>query len=200
MAEATVNDWLNDSDEALRIGRQIGDRVIVVGTSTGGTLATWLAAKEDAGDIAAMVLISPNFWVRASGAGIMLWPWGKQILQVVRGSKYEWEAHNEAHAQYWTNSYPSRALVEMMSLVDHVNELDFGKIDVPALFIYSPEDQVVDPSEIEVAYERFGSYKKQIEAISEAGDRNNHVLAGEILSPGSTDRIADLILQFVAQL
>lgn len=200
MGEPEVNDWLNDADEALEIGRRIGNKVIVIGTSTGGTLATWLAAREEAKDIAGVVLISPNYWVRAAGAGAMLWPWGKQILHLIQGPSYEWEAFNEGHAKYWTNKYPSEALVEMMKLLDYVNDLDFSSIEVPALFIYSPNDHVVDPGEIESAFEQFGSGKKHIEAIPEVEDRNNHVLAGEILSPGSTDYIMSLIDSFVQEL
>ncbi len=200
MGEPTVNDWLNDADEALEVGKQIGEKVIVIGTSTGGTLATWLASKYGAEEIAGVVLISPNFWVQAPGAGAMLWPWGKQILHMVQGESYEWEPFNDGHAQYWTNKYPSAALVEMMMLLDYVNNLDFESIDVPALFVYSPNDQVVVPAEIEAAYDRFGSPVKQIEAIDSVEDRNNHVLAGEILSPGSTDQIAEIIDDFIKSL
>jgi pimeloyl-ACP methyl ester carboxylesterase len=45
LAEATVSDWLNDAAEAFAIGERLGDKVIVIGTSTGGTLATWLALQ-----------------------------------------------------------------------------------------------------------------------------------------------------------
>ena len=41
MATATVNDWVNDYAEAMAIGRAIGEKVIVMGTSTGGGLITW---------------------------------------------------------------------------------------------------------------------------------------------------------------
>ena len=41
MEQADVNAWLNDLAEAVAIGREIGNRVIVIGTSTGGTLATF---------------------------------------------------------------------------------------------------------------------------------------------------------------
>ena len=45
MAEAKVNDWYNDVAEALAIGRATGGKVIVIATSTGGTLATWAATQ-----------------------------------------------------------------------------------------------------------------------------------------------------------
>ncbi|MEM8486532.1 MAG: alpha/beta fold hydrolase [Bacteroidota bacterium] len=200
MGEATVNDWLNDAHEALEIGRQIGEKVIVIGTSTGGTLATWLAAQEDTDGLAGVVLISPNYWLRAPGAGLMLMPWGKQILHAIQGTTYEWEPQNTDHGKYWTNSYPSSSLHEMMRLLDYVNNMELEQISVPALFVYSPNDQVVNPIEIEATFARFGSENKKLEAIEEVEDRSNHVLAGRILSPASTLPIASTISAFVAEL
>ena len=43
-----------DALEALRVGRALGERVVVLGVSTGGGLAAWLAAREKTpGDAAA---------------------------------------------------------------------------------------------------------------------------------------------------
>ena len=38
LAQATVNDWLNDAMGAVEIGKRLGDKVIVMGVSTGGRL------------------------------------------------------------------------------------------------------------------------------------------------------------------
>jgi len=62
LAEATVQDWVNDTAEAIAIGQAIGERVVVIGTSTGGTLAAIAAADPTAfGEMAAVVMVSPNF-------------------------------------------------------------------------------------------------------------------------------------------
>ena len=37
MGEATVQDWFQDIAEAVAVGRRLGDEVILLGTSTGGT-------------------------------------------------------------------------------------------------------------------------------------------------------------------
>ena len=62
MAEARAGDWVNDTAEALEIGRRIGDRVVVISTSTGGTLAT-LAATDGSQptEVVAQVFFSPNY-------------------------------------------------------------------------------------------------------------------------------------------
>lgn len=46
MGEATVEAWLDDAAEAVAIGGRIGERVVLMGTSTGGTLALWAAARR----------------------------------------------------------------------------------------------------------------------------------------------------------
>jgi pimeloyl-ACP methyl ester carboxylesterase len=77
MADATVNAWLNDFAEALAVGRAIGERVVVVATSTGGAIATWGATQPELmEDVAGLVLISPNYRLRAQGSEILTMPWG----------------------------------------------------------------------------------------------------------------------------
>ena len=63
-ATATAQDWLDDAREALAIGRRIGDRVVLIGISTGALLATMAALEDNSPDIAALVLLSPNFAIR----------------------------------------------------------------------------------------------------------------------------------------
>ena len=45
LGESSANEWLQDALEALEIGKRIGKRVVLMGTSTGGTLVLWLALK-----------------------------------------------------------------------------------------------------------------------------------------------------------
>ena len=45
MAEPRAGDWIEDMAEAMAIGRSLGDRVVVIATSTGGTLAA-IAATD----------------------------------------------------------------------------------------------------------------------------------------------------------
>ena len=62
MGEPSVSDWLNDSIEAIEIGEKIGEKVILVGTSTGATLGIWLLAEtEKKNSIQASIFLSPNF-------------------------------------------------------------------------------------------------------------------------------------------
>jgi alpha-beta hydrolase superfamily lysophospholipase len=80
MLEGSVHRWLNDTAEALEIGKRLGEHVIVIGTSTGATLATVIfdqhpSRKEG---VAALVFVSPNFGVPDPNAPKALWPWGSR--------------------------------------------------------------------------------------------------------------------------
>lgn len=199
LGEATVNDWLNDTLEAVEIGKRLGDRVIVVGSSTGATLATWHALQADNEAVLAYVLLSPNFGLKDWSGEILAWPWAEQLVPVIVGPEYEWKPLNPRHAYYWTEKYPSTALIQMMSLVKFVRESQLEKIEKPLLVIYSPNDQVVDPQATERVFPRFGSVIKQIVARPESENPEHHVLAGDILAPGDTEAIANIMMDFLEQ-
>ena len=201
MGQASANDWLYDGYEALAIGRRLGEQVVVIGTSTGATLATWLATQPDATDsLLALVMISPNYGPKEPDSRKLLWPWGKTLAHLLVGPYFEWEPRNEDQARYWNTRYPTDALVTMMSLVDLVDEADLGAIRTPLLVVYSPNDQVVDPERIVATYPEIGAAYKRLVPLETVGDSTNHVLAGAILSPEETEPVAALILDFLAPL
>jgi esterase/lipase len=197
LAEATVNHWLNDTMEALAIGRRLGERVIVVGVSTGATAATWLAAQPDLDDLLAFILISPNYAPYDRSAVILTWPWGKQIATAVIGPERDWEPSNEEHGRYWTPRYPTKALLPMMGLVKLVRQTHLALITRPILVIYSPQDQVIDPRSIETTFARMGQADKQIIAVTRNDGESNHVLAGDITAPDKTDEIMQMAFDFI---
>ena len=199
LGEATANDWLNDTIEAVEIGKRLGDKVIVIGTSTGGTLATWHALQGDNEEALAYVLLSPNFGLKDPTGEILGWPWAEQLVPLIVGAEYQWEPLNPKHAYYWTEKYPSKALIVMMSVIKFVRESSLESIKKPVLVIYSPNDKVVNAQATEKIFPRFGSPIKQIVARPKSENPEHHVLAGDILAPGDTQAIASIIVEFIEQ-
>lgn len=197
MAEGSVNDWLNDAYEALQIGRRIGERVVVIGVSTGGSVATWLSTLDESHDIAAIVAISPNFGPVDWRSDVLLWPWGETLAKLIVGAEYSWEVQNEGHQKYWTHRYPTEALLTMMGLADLARSLELERMETPALTIYSKGDRLVSPRRIETAFARIGASRKRLVPFSQSGDGSHHVLAGDILSPDTTDEVEAIILSFL---
>lgn len=200
LGAATAEDWLRDAAEALAIGRTLGERVIVVGTSTGGTLALWLAQQKSAESIAAMLLVSPNLGPRNRRGELLAGPWGAELLSVLIGETYEWQPANDAQRRYWTWRYPARALLPMMALVREVRDSPLESIRVPTYVLYSPDDRVVEPAEIERAFSRLGAPIKMLEPFPDAQDRSRHVLAGDILAPQDTSRVLERMQRFLSRL
>jgi alpha-beta hydrolase superfamily lysophospholipase len=197
MGEATLGAWTHDALEAYAIGRRLGEKVVLIATSTGGGLATLLAARPEAKDLYALVLISPNYGVRQWNAPILLWPWGEQIARLVEGEYRSWTASNPRQAQHWTMRYPVRALIPMMQTVALIDELDFASLRAPTLIFYAKGDQLVDAEAIGRRFAQFGAERKKLVLVDDADDPAQHVIAGDILSPGTTGRIAETIVKFV---
>ncbi len=198
MAESTVEDWLADAAEAVAVGASIGERVVLVGTSTGATLALWAAARPEAADrLAALVLISPNLGLQDRSSRLLLWPWGGVLARAVVGAERCFEPENEAQALHWTVCYPTRALLPMMALVEHVRSQDVGRIRVPTLVVYSQQDAIVDAAETERVLASLGGSGPTFFVVEDSGDPQHHVIAGDIMSPGSTDHVRERTLAFL---
>lgn len=196
LGEANAGQWLADAIEALAIGERLGERVVVMGGSTGASLAIWLAAYAEArGSIEALVLMSPNFGPRDRRGWMLTWPWGAQILERVQGAERSWTPRNEGHGRYWTTRYPSRVLVEMMALVDVVDDIPPEAIDARALVIWSPHDPVVE-SELSAAWAAADDRRTGLR-VDDSIEGGDHVLAGDILAPARTTRLAEAIVAFV---
>jgi esterase/lipase len=197
MHDVQAEDWLADTAEALAIGARLGERIVVIGTSTGGTLALAMSSQDIAEPVSDIVVMSPNLKPSDGKAAWLTRPAGPLIARLIAGDTRTWEAHNEQQARYWSTSYPIEAAVQVMRLVDLLNSQLPLQLQQNLLVLLSPDDEVVSPEATKQAFERLSApYKKLIE-IEDAADPSSHVLAGDILSPGSTDDIAALIVDFV---
>ena len=197
MKSVTVNDWLNDARHAYDIGAKLGDEVVVIGLSTGGTLALWLAAQSELSQLGYTVLISPNLGPADSNAELLLLPLGDEIARLVVGDYREWKPVNKQQAQFWTTRYPVEALVTMMGVVDVARNQPVENILTPVLTLYSERDRIVDIAKTQAMLERLPIASRQSIVISDSGDKLQHVLAGDILSPETTDQVAKSIVEFI---
>jgi alpha-beta hydrolase superfamily lysophospholipase len=189
--------WLADTAEALSIGARLGEKVVVIGTSTGGTLALAMNDHPSAQSVSDIVLISPNLQPRDGKASWLTRPAGPLIARLVTGDTRSWKAHNEQQARYWSTSYPIEAAVEVMRLVDLLNSRLPMRLEQNLLVLLSPADEVVSPQATRQAFERIRAPQKRLIEIEDAGDPSKHVLAGDILSPGNTAGVAAIIVDFV---
>ncbi|WP_439642077.1 alpha/beta hydrolase [Gemmatimonas sp.] len=201
LGNVAAGDWLADAAEAFAIGRALGDSVLMIGTSTGGTLGVWLATHKgaDYDQLRALVLISPNFGPRDQMAEVLTLPWANVLLPRLIPSR-EWTPRNYEQRRFWTVKYPSTALFPMQALVEDTRARSLAEYKVPTLAFFNPDDHVVDARRIKdwldaLALETRAPVK-QVTITPTAGE-DGHVIAGRIVSPSQTDGMRDRIVSFV---
>lgn len=196
LGRATPDDWLDDLAEALAIGRTVGERVILIGTSTGGSLAV-LAAADPAlsKGLAGLVLVSPNFRQKAAGTGLLTLPFGGLLAELLLGPMRDLPAASPEAAPWWTRRYPTGALATMAATAKAADAAAVAAIALPVLFALAEGDTVVDAARTaEVAF-RWGGPVTRFAVMPGPGiDPGLHVIAGDLLSPAGTGPLADAIL------
>jgi alpha-beta hydrolase superfamily lysophospholipase len=200
MGEATAQDWLADTLEAVRIGKTLGRKVLLISCSTGSTLATWLATSPDAAMVDAHVFISPNFGLKNKASELVNGHWGQRIAYAVTGPNVTYTSDNPRDAQGWTQSYPTKALFPMLALVKKVRDSDLSRFQTPVLTLYSELDETVEPSETKAAVARFGAAQKKLDPVDFSQSKGQHVLAGDIRDPQAVAPMVERILTWVKTL
>lgn len=126
----TPENYLQSAKEAIAIGKTIGDKVIIMCCSTGGTLGLYLAAHDP--EIATVIAYSPNIDIYDPNSHILTQPWGLQLTRMVFGGKNRsYEAPDE-FKKYWQTSYRLEGLQTTRVLIDQtMTKSTFGKITQP---------------------------------------------------------------------
>ena len=197
LAGVRAEDWLDDAVEALTVAAELGERIIIIGTSTGATLAAAMLDHPTMVEVDTIVMLSPNFAPRDTNAAWLTRPAGPLLARLMVGETRSWEPHNDAQARYWSTTNPTAAAVEMMRLVDLANRRLPGTISPRLLIFYSMNDEVVSPDVALSVFEETDAPQKAAIEIVDPGDPSHHVLAGDVLSNAKTGEVADRIVEFI---
>jgi esterase/lipase len=185
LANFTADGIWNSAKEAFAIGKKLGNKVILMATSTGGTLALKLAAEYP--EIAGLILLSPNIAINDPFAWMLNNHWGLQIAKMVKGNHIYAKDTSALYKKYWYPAYCTRSVVQLEELLEEtMKESVFKKITQPVLLLYyykdeEHQDPVVKVAAMKRMFSQLGtpdSLKKEI-AIPDAGD---HVIGSSIKS------------------
>ncbi|WP_102958235.1 alpha/beta hydrolase [Mangrovicella endophytica] len=199
LEQAFVNDWINDLAEAVAIGRAIGTNVIIIGSSMGATLSAYGATIPGVTDgTVGLVALSPALRLADWRSALLDLPEARKIVAWWQPQSAFQSSGATAEA-VWTLRFPTAATVPLARLMRATREADLSQIRLPALFLYSPDDQLVDPAATRAFIERWPA-AHEAEAITGSGDPSKHILAGDILSPATTDAVAERIVAWVKTL
>lgn len=182
----TVDNYMNSAKEAIAVGKQLGKKVILMSTSTGGTMSLYLAQHNP--DIAALIMYSPNIKINNDAASLTSGPWGLQITRLVTGdNSFDFRAESKEDSLYWTKKYRIEGLVTLQQLLDlTMTETVFNNVIQPVFMGYYyknelEQDPVVVVESMLEMYDKLGtpqSSKRKI-AFDKVG---KHVIASKYKS------------------
>ena len=177
----------NSAKEALIIARKLGHKVIIMSTSTGGTLALKLASEYPE-LVQGLILYSPNIEINAP-TGIVTKPWGLQISRLIFGGQYRIvnEQFNSKECNYWNCKYRLEAVMYLQQLVETtMTKETFQKVKCPVFLGYyyknkKEQDQVVRVGAALEMFEQLGTSanQKNKKGFPDAGV---HVIANSLFS------------------
>lgn len=137
--------------EALAIGDKIGKKVIIISTSTGGTLAFKLAATYPE-KVHALINLSPYIEDDTDGAFLLNTRWGYELAHLISWGDHMKVKHSrETAAQYFDTVYPSEALVDLQVLLATITTAEmFKEVGCPVLTLYYYENFLEEDEHVEV--------------------------------------------------
>lgn len=163
LVNLTPEKYWESAKEAVAIGKQLGKKLILMGTSTGGTNALQLAATYPK-DVHALILLSPNIAINDPNAWLLNNPWGLQVAKMVMGSPYRYSSDKRAmYNQYWNSPYRLEATVALEEMLETTMVPEtFSKVKQPVLLLYyyrdeNNQDPVVKVSAMRDMFQQLGT-------------------------------------------
>ena len=201
MLHFTAQRYLDSAKEALAVAKKIGEKVIVVSSSSGGTLSLILGNDPQ---IAALLLFGPNVEIYNPNAKLLTLPWGLYIARAVLASKYHvMDKITEQKLNYWTTRYRLECTLHLQKLMETGMRPEIFRRITSAVFMgyyYKNEedkDEVVSIPAMLKMFDELGTpnNKKQKIAFPDAGD---HVI-GSYLTTSNYSQVEKVALSFLEE-
>jgi len=185
LIDLTPENYLNSAREAVALAKVIGEKVIVMSSSTGGTLSLYLAAHDP--EIAAVICYSPNIEIFDPKAKLLTMPWGMLVARLVSGGDFRSYEASEEFQRYWQTRTRLEGALTVQSLIEATMTPEtFARISQPVFVgcYYKNEaeqDKVVSVAAIRDMMPLLGTadFKKR---LIEFPDAQAHVLTNPMRS------------------
>lgn len=205
--KATYQDYLQYTDDAIRMMPKLGDKIVVIGTSMGGLLATYVASRHP-DKVDALVLASPFYDFEDPMGFIPSLPGGISLMEVVLGGDVRnTERRDEegnvpkGYAEYWYLKQYVSPIRDLALLKDYVaTDATFRSIEQPVLmFYYYKDEEHKDPSaSVSAMLEGFSLMNNHPQSRAVAIEEGNHVLLSEWVE-SDKERIEQELNRFMDQ-
>jgi esterase/lipase len=185
LKDLTPDNYFESAEEALKIAESLGDTVVIISCSTGGTLSILLDKMST--KILGHIFYSPNIDLFDPSSDLITKPWGVQILKGVLGGEHNRITYIDAAKPYWNEVYHVNAIVALKWMVQkYMTPEQFASFKSPFFMGYyykdeDHQDNVVSVPAMLDFYEKVGTPldKKKKVAFTEAGA---HVISSYVFS------------------
>ncbi len=185
--------------DALRIGQRLGDRVIIMGTSTGGALAAYLAASQSyAPSVAALVLYSPLVHFYGIRSLLLENSLSRKLLSLFPGKNFlirQEDPFTPATKNIWYHSYHLNGALALGETVQQITRSNvLANVRCPAFLGYyykneKEHDRVVSTSAIKRMAQQLGTPPEDV-LLKNFPEANSHVICSSLLSNAVQDVIS----------
>ncbi len=204
LADLTADSLAGSAETACRIGQRIGEQVILMGTSAGGSLALYLAAHPQYGrKIAGLILYAPLIKFYGIRHHLLTSSPGRKLLKVIPGKNYliPSPAASRRAEEIWYSRYSMQGLLSLGTFIGrYMQPSTFSAVGCPAFIGYyyknrQEQDTVVSVDAIKKMAAQLGTSGDNIH-LQNFPDAGTHILPSELYS-NSLDIIRDKTAAFM---
>lgn len=212
--DASMEKYFEAALDAAYLGLELGEKIILVGSSTGGVLCTWLAAQPSIRPrVDSLILLSPAYCLASSAYPVLsrLLYYTKVLLpkdlanrirtwivETAVGPTRIIAPKNRRHQTFWTLTYPSPAIIHLVETLMIVDLQDIQEVTCPALIVGCPTDHAVSWKYTLQKYTESSRSAPTVLVVLNAGEGGeSHVLCSDVLSPSTVPGVIAQSLAFV---
>ncbi len=206
--DRVYSDYLEEGREALMMTKLLGEKVIVIGTSMGGLISTYLAAQYPE-DVYGLILASPFYDFEDKTSRILNLYGGINLTHLlfgkIRDTSYNtWKPELQKlstpeYDGYWTTKQYYEAILPLNDLRRAVsNESTYEKVKCPTLLMYyykneMEKDKAVSVEKMISVFQTFPS-TKQSDSTNKLVkiEEGNHILLSKHIQVDKTIAKAEM--------
>lgn len=189
-------DLTSSARRAIEIGLALGERIVLMGTSTGALLALWLAGRPEYRDrIHALVLYAPLVDFYGIRSLLLKNRFGRSLLSLLPGPSYLLRSRtgNRRESEIWYSRYALRGALSLGRLVEkEMVPETFQRVTQPLFAGYWPGDRVASPAAVRSMVRQVNTDPARLR-LREYPEAGTHVICSGLLSASADDVVDDTV-------
>lgn len=152
LCDLTADSYVESAEQALAVAQQLGDSVVILGTSGGGALGLFLSSRHP--EVKGLVTWSPAVRLFRQSAALLPGPWSVQLARLITGHDHnDWPFRKpDEQRKYWTNHQCWEGVVQFAVFLKHaMTPAIFQTIRCPVFLGYYYEDEAHQDKAVSVA-------------------------------------------------